>query len=650
MNYHRMCSTFFITALIAALVSPLTQAPVQAAEINNPGTYLADPAEVWVDDNYTSGGTNDGHLWGVTAFNTIQAGVDAVAAGGTIHVNPGTYVEDVQLNKSLHLVGDPGDAGPGPGPNAPTIQGCPASSPTYPYCNGISFSDTLAFSNVSVAGFIIRDHPRSIGAGDDGGFGIRIKNGGTGPMTNITINDNRFIDNRWEALMFFSVGSDAAMYFDNVKALNNQVLNTSNFTELTGSVGLECTNCRNSLVQGNVIEGRIEKGIWIASESTGANSGFQNGAGVIVDGNIVNGASLAALEIESFDTNFGSTNPILSGVTLSNNTLNRLSNGIGSQGSTLVRIRKSSSNAVIHDITVINNAMDISYAQQPAIAVVGAGQMNILNNNINAASEIPDGLGIIYLYNSDLTNTITGNQIILNNGLYTPDNGIYLAGANSGNFIISQNTLAASGISAAAIRLGASFGGSAGSTVDINSNRITGFTNNLVFENSADAHSITVQFNAMEGNSSGAVSSLGAPIAAINNWWGCNAGPNHSGCDTTTGLFNADPWLVLSLAPEISTLAPGDPISINANLLMNSAGQDKSGQGFAAPHITAAFSGTSGNFSPNPTDLLNGAAITTYTAPLAPGIVQLCTAVDGETVCRTIRVGNAFIFLPAVLR
>jgi len=660
-----MCSTFFITALIAALVSPFSQAPVQAAEMNHPD--LDAPGEVWVDDNYTSGGTNDGHDWGVNAFATIQDGVNAAAAGGTVHVGPGTYVEDVQLNKSLHLVGDPGDAGPGPGPNAPTIGGCPTQ---IQFCNGITFIlDTSNFSDVLIEGFIIRDHPRNTAdLGDStGGFGIRIKNQYNATMRNLVIKDNDFIDNRWEALMFFSMGNLNQMYFENVEASRNRVLNTSAMNGLNDSVGIECTNCRNSLIQGNVIQKYVAKGIWIVSESQGTlNPAFTNGQGVVVTGNTIEGATLAAIDIDSYDSNYTSpgSDPILSGVLVTNNNLNRITSDlVGSQTSNLVRIHHQTPNAAVNNITVSTNILDHSYAQQAAISAVDASQISIIGNSISAASELVSDQGVIYLFNTGSSNTVSGNTITLASGLYTANNGIYLAGPNSGNFAITQNTLAASGMSKAAIRLGASFNGSAGSSVEISSNRITGFTNSLVFESTSDAHSISVRYNAMNDNYfhnyeqisppypiGGAISNRTSPVDAVDNWWGCNAGSNHAGCDATTGLFNADPWLVLSFSPEISVLSPGASTSLNANLLMNSAGQDKSGQGFAAPNITAAFSGTSGDFSPNPSDLLNGAAATTYTAPLAPGIVQLCTAVDGETVCRTIRVGNAFIFLPAVLR
>ena len=47
--------------------------------------------EVWVGDDYTPDGFNDGHTWGYDAFAKIQNGIDAVTSPGTVHVAAGTY-------------------------------------------------------------------------------------------------------------------------------------------------------------------------------------------------------------------------------------------------------------------------------------------------------------------------------------------------------------------------------------------------------------------------------------------------------------------------------------------------------------------------------------------------------------------------------
>jgi pectin methylesterase-like acyl-CoA thioesterase len=38
-------------------------------------------------------------------FSTIQAAIDAVAEGGTVLIGPGEYRENIQITKSLHVIG-----------------------------------------------------------------------------------------------------------------------------------------------------------------------------------------------------------------------------------------------------------------------------------------------------------------------------------------------------------------------------------------------------------------------------------------------------------------------------------------------------------------------------------------------------------------
>jgi parallel beta-helix repeat protein len=63
------------------------------------------PEEVWVDDNYTEYNTGI-HFWNYDAFDTIQEGISAVSAGGTIHVADGNYPETLDIvSKSVNLLG-----------------------------------------------------------------------------------------------------------------------------------------------------------------------------------------------------------------------------------------------------------------------------------------------------------------------------------------------------------------------------------------------------------------------------------------------------------------------------------------------------------------------------------------------------------------
>jgi len=65
--------------------------------------------EVWVDDDWTGlppgYEVEPGKFIGYNAFAKIQDGINAVAPEGIVHVYPGTYVEQLVINKSLSLQG-----------------------------------------------------------------------------------------------------------------------------------------------------------------------------------------------------------------------------------------------------------------------------------------------------------------------------------------------------------------------------------------------------------------------------------------------------------------------------------------------------------------------------------------------------------------
>ncbi|MFC1970283.1 right-handed parallel beta-helix repeat-containing protein [Chloroflexota bacterium] len=74
--------------------------------IGLPSPVLAvSPSEVWVDDDYWSGGSNDGHTWGWDAFDKIQDGINGVTSPGTVHVAAGTYDENITLKNGVEVLG-----------------------------------------------------------------------------------------------------------------------------------------------------------------------------------------------------------------------------------------------------------------------------------------------------------------------------------------------------------------------------------------------------------------------------------------------------------------------------------------------------------------------------------------------------------------
>ncbi|MEP7342572.1 MAG: right-handed parallel beta-helix repeat-containing protein, partial [Acidobacteriota bacterium] len=80
--------------------------------VSNNFTILSAPAIVYVDDNWigtTLGADPDGAgpatIFGYDAFATVQNGVNGVATGGQVIVYAGTYIEDINVNRTMIVSG-----------------------------------------------------------------------------------------------------------------------------------------------------------------------------------------------------------------------------------------------------------------------------------------------------------------------------------------------------------------------------------------------------------------------------------------------------------------------------------------------------------------------------------------------------------------
>jgi len=143
----------------------------------------------------------------------------------------------------------------------------------------------------------------------------------------------------------------------------------------------------------------------------------------------------------------------------------------------------------------------------------------------------------------------------------------------------------------------------------------------------------------------GATTQLGTGTAT-DNWWGCNAGPGATGCDTVkastvTGdnasvVFN--PWLVLSIGASSTAINVGGTSTLTAAITKNSSG----GTGFSIPNGTAvAFGGTLGTVNPIDTTTSTGTATSVFTAGSTPGAGSGTATVDNQTVSVTINIAGA---------
>jgi hypothetical protein len=61
--------------------------------------------EIWVDDDYTEYGFNDGHTWGYDAFDNIQDGIDAEILATLVRVAAGIYYENITMVSGVSVIG-----------------------------------------------------------------------------------------------------------------------------------------------------------------------------------------------------------------------------------------------------------------------------------------------------------------------------------------------------------------------------------------------------------------------------------------------------------------------------------------------------------------------------------------------------------------
>jgi len=167
----------------------------------------------------------------------IQSAINDAVDNDTINVAPGIYAEkNITINKSLTILGDPGSAAAGPGPNAPVIDGGSAYGDAFLIANGVS--------HVTIKGFEIRNFATS----GFNGVGNAIS-AWVGSTSYITIQDNYFHDLGYNGVLVGNdYNSDPSKWRDHTNWLIKD-----NVIENFGYIGFELTNTSNSSIENNVI-------------------------------------------------------------------------------------------------------------------------------------------------------------------------------------------------------------------------------------------------------------------------------------------------------------------------------------------------------------------------------------------------------------
>ena len=221
-----------------------------------------------------------------------------MVAGGTIYVAAGTYAGNITVNKSVALLGDPGDASPGPGVNAPVIDGGSAPGDAFLLANGVS--------NVTIQGFEIRNF-----TSNDTGIGNGVS-AWVGSTSNITIRDNYFHDLGYNGVL---VGNDWSSNPSKWGDHTNWLIKGNIVANVT-YIGFELTNTSNSSIEGNVIH--------LNSPDIGAifSSARRNETGLTIKDNLIDGTPSAVFPvIYMYAYDLDMPYPNLDGVLIEGNTI-----------------------------------------------------------------------------------------------------------------------------------------------------------------------------------------------------------------------------------------------------------------------------------------------------------------------------------------
>lgn len=567
---------------------------------------------------------------------TIGDGILVVDIGGVVNVAAGTYNEAVTIDKTLTLMGDPGDSSPGPGTNAPILDGTGFDGESAITLN-------TGVSGVIISGFEVKNYgPTGVARArmqaitqslhrdlsqplevneatlmldSSRASAIKAWNAGT---SDITIQDNYMHDLGWNAIL---VGNEG-------QGLHNNWTVTQNIIS-ADAYGIELTNARNSQVTNNEVV--VDSANW----SAGIFMNCYNfvGSGTLVDGNVVQSNTITttgstpgtAIVMTSYQSGAGST------ASLENASIT--DNRIEGNGGAIVAFPSNS--AEVRNMSMKDNTILIT----------------------NPAGSTWYGLYAIHGHSWEgPANEVRGNTIALTGTLaITYYHGINVSGGTTArNWIdIIDNKLDGGNIGSAGVLLDSTLPTAA--DINVLENSIVGFQNGVRVGTIDPGVNLNVHHNRIVDNTWGIVSDVA--ISPQNNWWGCNAGPPATGCNALSSTAVYTPWLILSFSATPTTIPIDTGVSaLQANLNFNSNGSNVATSGFVPDDIPATFTTTVGSIAPTATGTLSGVVTSTLTAGSFAEVGDVSVTLDHQTLSQTISIEPApepvqyLIYLPLIFK
>ena len=262
---------------------------------------------------------------------------------------------------------------------------------------------------------------------------------------------------------------------------------------------------------------------------------------------------------------------------------------------------------------------------------------NVQNNTSSGNA----GYGVA-VYASD-TMVVSGNTVTDNAG-----DGLHTSGSTANTATITDNEFGGNqGVGGGAViaahslmASGNNFHNNLGNGLDASPVAVTSatITGNTFFLNgqaglNLKGAGIGAHFNRFAGNAVGVFASAGSAVDATENWWGCNGGPSDASCDPTQGPVSFDPWLVLGITADPSTVSANGSSAITGDLTRDSNGADTSGIGHLPDGTGVLFGANLGSLdAPLTQPLANGKAHTNFNAGANPGTAHVSATLDNQTV------------------
>ncbi len=506
-------------------------------------------------DCYVDATTGDDANVGTVAspFKTIQKAVSTAAAGGTIHVAAGTYVEDITVNKSLTILGPNDTVNPNTGTRVAEAVLQPATSNPDPYGSTTTTIMYVKVGNVTLKGLTFDGNNPALTSGklvngvDVDACEALVSNEGVG---NITVANNIFKNTAYSAVDFDN--------YVNTAATSNNYIQYNKFDNL----------------------GHIPYGY---------------GIGVIIYDNFyadVTDNVMTNVRVGVQTGNFYRANPGTTG-SISRNSIQSTRKGIFHN----LHYGDASALTIKDNVLSVADEAATAYSRWDGIALFslgGAVDAIVENNTITATDVTQETVG----YNA--WNDTTTAEIAITGGTVTGgDYGVWVnnfdgypmsTGSNGGSTAIKVDgvTILTSKIAGVYVKDNPS--NTSGATVYANIQNSTIDTDATgILVEGADA-TAKVNGSKLGGNPTKALNNTntGATVDAKNNWWGspCNPSSQVSGnVDFTPWWGDAAGSIILTSIP--TSINPGDSADTQG-LVLNCAAP---GTKITYPTSTTAYPG-----------------------------------------------------------